>query len=291
MGRDEPAMSITAETRVYGIFGHPVGHSFSPRMHNAAFDALGLDCVYVAFDVEPGSLRPATLALKALSIAGVNVTIPHKQAIIEHLDFIAPEARFTGAVNTVHNSGGTLEGHNTDVGGFLRALSGELGFEPAGARVVVLGAGGAARAVLSGLGMKGAAEVAIVNRTLPKGAEMADYFAQSFPDTGFGAHALGDTTALKGLLGGADLLVNATSGGMEGSGELSLPLESLATGAVVYDLVYNPEETKLVGEARRLGHRAAPGLGMLLYQGAESFRIWTGLDAPLDAMREALGSG
>lgn len=285
-------MKISGATKVFGIFGHPVSHSFSPRMHNAAFNHLGLDCAYVPFDVEPSGLENSTRAIKSLSISGVNITIPHKQAIIPFLDEISPEAELTGAVNSVANVGGTLKGYNTDVGGFLRALREELGFEPQGTQIALIGAGGAARAVLTGLCMRGASKITIVNRTLGRAAGLAQEYSSNFGSIGFEVCALDDKGLLEETLSTTDLLVNATAGGMKGAGDLMLPLESLKEslnpGARVYDLVYNPTDTELVIKASAQGLRAVSGLGMLIYQGAESFLIWTGQPAPIEVMRKAL---
>lgn len=289
-------MKISGATKVFGIFGHPVSHSFSPRMHNAAFSHLGLDCVYVPFDVEPSSLGSSTRAINSLSISGVNITIPHKQAIIPFLDEISPEAKLTGAVNTVANVGGALRGYNTDVGGFLRALREELDFEPQGTQIALIGAGGAARAVLTGLCMRGVSKITIVNRTIERAAGLVQEYSSSFDSIRFEVCALDDKGLLEETLSNVDLVVNATSGGMKGAGDLMLPLESLGKslnaslnpGARVFDLVYNPIDTELVIKARALGLRAVSGLGMLIYQGAESFEVWTGQSAPIEVMRKAL---
>lgn len=281
-------MKISGETKVYGIFGHPVNHSFSPVMHNAAFEAAGLNCVYVAFDVSPEDLGASAGALRAMSIAGINVTVPHKESIIPFLDSISPEAELVGAVNTIINSGGVLKGYNTDVGGFLMALKEDLDCEPGGMRVTVLGAGGAARAVLTGLCMKGASEINVINRTVSKAQGLADEFHSSFEQIEINAYSLDDADSVRDCLAGAGLIVNCTSAGMKGVEPLALPFEALSKEAFVYDLVYNPVETELVKAARERGNNARTGLGMLLYQGAESFEIWTGTVAPVDVMKKAL---
>ena len=281
-------MQVKATTKIYGIFGHPVSHSLSPLMHNSAFAALGLDCVYTAFDVHPDDIGKAADAIRALGISGVNVTIPHKQAIIPHLDEVSPDAKHTGAVNTVKNEGGRLTGYNTDVGGFMRDAREELGISPEGASVLLLGAGGAARAVISAFGMNGAKRIAIANRTPGKAEKLAEEFGRFFPDTTIYPVDSGDPGAMTKELGLTDLLVNSTSGGMEGASGLEINIGALRDGAAVYDLVYKPRETKLVKEAKALGHKAVGGLGMLLYQGALSFEIWTGENAPVDVMRKAI---
>ena len=281
-------MQVKATTKIYGIFGHPVSHSLSPLMHNSAFAALGLDCVYTAFDVHPDDIARAADAIRALGISGVNVTIPHKQAIMPHLDEVSPDAKHTGAVNTVKNEGGRLTGYNTDVGGFMRDAREELGISPEGASILLLGAGGAARAVISAFGMNGAKRIAIANRTPGKAEKLAEEFGRFFPDTVIYAVDSGDAGAMTKELGLTDLLVNSTSGGMEGASGLEINIGALGDGAAVYDLVYKPRETKLVKEAKALGHKAVGGLGMLLYQGALSFEIWTGENAPVDVMRKAI---
>ncbi len=281
-------MQVKATTKIYGIFGHPVSHSLSPLMHNSAFAALGLDCVYTAFDVHPDDIGKAADAIRALGISGVNVTIPHKQAIIPHLDEVSPDAKHTGAVNTVKNEGGRLTGYNTDVGGFMRDAREELGISPEGASVLLLGAGGAARAVISAFGMNGAKRIAIANRTPGKAEKLAEEFGRFFPDTVIYPVDSGDEIAMTKELGLTDLLVNSTSGGMEGASVLEINIGALRESAAVYDLVYKPRETKLVKEAKALGRKAVGGLGMLLYQGALSFEIWTGENAPVDVMRKAI---
>jgi shikimate dehydrogenase len=281
-------LEIKATTKIYGIFGHPVHHSLSPVMHNSAFSALGLDCVYVAFDIPPKEIGKAALAVKTLGIKGINVTIPHKESIIPHLDKIAPDAELTGAVNTVKNDGGKLTGYNTDVGGFLRAVEEDLGIKPLGLSVLLAGAGGAARAVMSAFCMNGAERIYIANRTHDTGMKMADEFGKRFKKIRIEPVALDDVKALRAKFAEADILVNSTPAGMEGRDTIDLPLDALKESASVYDLVYRPTETPLVKEARRLGHRASGGLGMLLYQGALSFEIWTGRDAPVGVMRKAI---
>jgi shikimate dehydrogenase len=282
-------MEIKATTKIYCIFGHPVSHSLSPAMHNSAFSALGLDCAYVAFDISPEEIGKAVQAVRTLGISGVNITIPHKETIIPHLDEVAPDAELTGAVNTVKNDGGKLSGHNTDVGGFLRAVEEELGVKPEGSKVFLAGAGGAARAVMSAFCMNGAEKIYVLNRTHDKALRLASDFGERFRKIKIEPVKFGDVKAIESGLGKADILVNSTSSGMDGREVLDLPLDKMKKTSVVYDLVYKPRETRLVKEARGLGLKAAGGLGMLLYQGVLSFEIWTGKQAPVDVMRKALG--
>ncbi len=281
-------MEVKATTDIYGIFGHPVSHSLSPVMHNSAFNALGLDCVYVAFDILPEKIGEAAEALRIFGVKGINITIPHKQSIIPFLDEIAPDAKLTGAVNTVKNEDGRLSGFNTDVGGFLRAIEEDLGFKPGGSNVFLLGAGGAARAIMSAFCMNNARSIIIANRTYGKAEALGSEFASHFKEIKIEPVSLEETDTIKTLLEETDIVVNSTSAGMEGAGTLELPLKSLKKTAVVYDIVYKPAETPLVLEALKKGHRASGGLSMLLYQGAESFKIWTGMDAPVDVMKKAI---
>lgn len=282
-------MSVKATTQIYGIFGHPVKHSLSPNMHNSAFGQLGLDSVYVAFDIEPENIGDATAAIRTMGIMGINITIPHKQTIIPHLDEVSADARLTGAVNTVKNENGKLTGFNTDVGGFLRAIREDLGFVPEGKTLFLIGAGGAARAVMSGCCMNGIAKVHITDLLPDKAQTLAKDFKENFQNIEIEAVSFEDKEVIAGKLSETDILVNASPAGMDGEGKPDVPLGSLNKSAVVYDLVYKPAETNLLVEVRGLGHKASGGLSMLLYQGAESFEIWTGETAPVDVMRNALG--
>jgi shikimate dehydrogenase len=263
---------ITGTTRVVGIIGDPVGHSRSPAMHNAAFDALGLDWAYVAFPVARGDGAAAVRAVTTLGLAGLNVTMPHKADAAAACDDLAPEAAALRAVNTVVNADGALVGHSTDGDGFLHALDDE-GIEVAGHRVLVVGAGGAARAITHALGRVGAHVTVAARR----------------PDAARSAAALAPDVDAVGLDGIAverfDLVVNATPLGMEGEAP-PFDTAKLHTGQFVYDTVY-PAETPLLREARARGLRAAGGLGMLVHQGALSFSLWTGVEPPLDVMRAA----
>ncbi|HEX9665673.1 MAG TPA: shikimate dehydrogenase [Thermodesulfobacteriota bacterium] len=281
-------MHVRATTKVYGIFGHPVSHSLSPIMHNAAFRKLNLDCVYVAFDIHPTNLDSATQAIKSLGILGVNVTIPHKERIISFLDETSPEGTLTGAVNTVKNEDGKLTGYNTDVEGFLMAIKEDLGVIPRGLRILLLGAGGAARAVLTGLCMNEASEIYLVNRTIDKARALASEFKKSYKDISIEPYSLEDTDSVERSLRTADLLINASSSGMKGVAPIKLQLELLPKDSMIYDLVYKPRETDLLKGAKELGLKAAGGLSMLIYQGAKSFEIWTGEKAPVDVMRKAI---
>ncbi|GJM16268.1 MAG: shikimate dehydrogenase (NADP(+)) [Thermodesulfobacteriota bacterium] len=282
-------MGVKATTNIYGIFGHPVKHSLSPDMHNSAFSKLGLNSVYVAFDIEPENIGKATDALRVMGIKGINITIPHKQTIIPFLDEVSPDATLTGAVNTVKNEDGKLSGFNTDVGGFLRAIREDLDFSPEDNTLFLIGAGGAARAVLSAFCMNGGAIVYIADILKDKAIELADQFKENFENIRIETIEMEDKKIVSEKFSEADILVNASPAGMDGVGSHDIPLASLKKSAVVYDLVYKPQNTKLLTDARDLGHKASGGLTMLLYQGAESFEIWTGETAPVAVMKKALG--
>jgi shikimate dehydrogenase len=263
---------------VFGLLGNPVGHSLSPPMHEAAYDELGLDARYVTFEPEPDDLADAIDGAAALGIAGLNVTIPFKQ---DALGIVAPEdlAARIGAVNTIDFAGpGLPTGYNTDAVGALRALR-DHDVTLDGARAVVVGAGGAGRAVAFGLADAGAA-VAIANRTESKAHDLADEVPRA------SGHGL---AALEGLVAEADVVVNATSVGMEDDVS-PVPADALHGDLAVLDAVYRPLETRLLREAAEAGATTVDGAWMLLYQGVEAFEIWTGRDAPVEAMNEALRS-
>ena len=281
-------MGIKATTRIYGIFGHPVSQSLSPAMHNAAFTHLRLDCVYLAFDVNPRNVAQAVSSIRALGLCGINVTIPHKQSVMAGLDEIASEASMVGAVNTIVNENGRLKGYNTDVSGVLRALHSELEFAPRGKNIFIVGAGGASRAVIVGMCTGGARSVSIVNRTYLKAEKLSEEFSPQFGSVAFSAAPLDDTDRVAELIAQADIVINCSSAGMGDIEPLCLPLDLLGKDCVVYDLVYKPPVTPLVRDSRAIGLKAESGLGMLLYQGVDAFEIWTGEDAPVEVMREAL---
>ncbi|HSL59990.1 MAG TPA: shikimate dehydrogenase [Acidimicrobiales bacterium] len=267
----------TASTRVAAVIGHPVRHSLSPAIHNAAFAATGLDWTYLAFDVEPGDAAAAVAAMRALGLGGLSVTMPHKAAVLDHLDRVSPEAAALGAVNCIVPDGGELVGHNTDGGGFVDSLAADAGFDPSGARCLVLGAGGAARAVVVALARAGAVEVVVVNRSAAP-AERAAALAGA-------VGRVGDPTDVRA----ADLVVNATPVGMHG-GPNGSPVDTTWLGPhqLVADLVYHPSTTPLLLAADERGARTLGGVGMLVHQAARAFELWTGRPAPIAAMRAAV---
>lgn len=276
-------------TAIYGIFGWPVAHSRSPHMHNAAFAELGIDALYVPLPVPPERLPAAVQAARLLDVRGLNVTLPHKEAIMDELDAVEAQARAIGAVNTVLRDGEKLVGTNTDAEGLARSLR-EADVNLQGARVVVLGAGGAARAAVVGLAAAGASRVTVAARRRERADGLCDAVKQAVEceltacDMGVG---------LPGAFGECDLLIQGTSATL-GAGEgpeqfaAALPMEELPESAVVCDLVYKPLQTTVMRRATERGLKTVDGLGMLLHQGALAFERWTGEAAPVGVMRRAL---
>lgn len=271
-------MIPSGTTRTAAVIGNPVRHSLSPPIHNAGFQALDLDWVYVAFDIAPGRAADAVAAMRTLHLGGLSVTMPHKADIAASLDRLTPQAQRLGAVNCVAWDQGELVGHNTDGGGFVDSLELETSEPVAGRTCVVVGAGGAARAVVLALAEAGAADVAVINRTQRK------------------AHAAAELAGDVGRVGAvadiaeAQIVVNATSVGMDGTsgaGRLPVPETSLRAGQRVCDLVYHPVETPLLAAARLSGATAVGGVGMLVHQAARQFTLWTGREAPVAAMATA----
>ena len=268
-----------------GIIGHPIGHSISPLFQQAALDAIGFDGAYEAWDVVPDGVGEFVAGLRAPGTLGINVTVPHKEAVIPFLDEVDDWASTAGAVNTIVNRDGRLTGHNTDGIGFLRSLHEGAGFEPRGQAILVLGAGGSARGVVYSLARAGIAQLFIANRTL----ERAELLAHLAIDSGVAAEAMALSDA-PGAAREVALIVNCTSMGMvHGPDETGSPLSAadIPHTALVNDLVYNPLETPLLREAARAGAATLGGIQMLVYQGAASFEMWTGQDAPVAVMLEA----
>jgi len=277
---------ITGTTRVYGIIGCPVSHSLSPLMHNAAMRLAGINGVYVPFFVDPANLWHAVNGMRALQLAGFNVTIPHKTAIMPLLDELSPTAVLAGAVNTVVNQGGRFIGHNTDGDGLVASLQQDLGCTVAGARVVLIGAGGAARGALAALCCSGVDSVLVVNRTIDSAATLVEFFADTFPRVVLRFSGFDDQ--LEAVLPETDLIINATPIGMEGEKNDRLMLALLSGHAKVYDMVYSPPLTPFLAEAQALGHKVANGVGMLVAQGELAFSLWHGKPAGAGVMRKVL---
>jgi shikimate dehydrogenase len=283
-------ISVSATTRLVGLIGWPVEHSLSPALHGAAFAALGLDYAYVPLPVAPEQVGEAVRGLRALGFRGANVTIPHKAAVMPHLDWIARDAALAEAVNTiVVEDDGTLSGFNTDISGFTRALEQVCGAPPLppGAPALILGAGGAARAAALALARLGAS-LTVVNRTPERARRLADRIASGVPSASVAVRALEDLDAT--LVGAQRLLVNATSLGMTGAVQVPRGFaDNVTAGQVVADFVYTSGLTDLLAQAQAQGAIVVDGLSVLVWQAALAFELWTGARAPVDAMCRAVG--
>lgn len=272
---------LSGRTKIYGLIGYPVEHSFSPLIHNAAFSALNIDARYLTFSVKPKQISQAIAGVKALNIFGVNVTVPHKSSVISCLEEVTPLARLIGAVNTIKNVRNSLVGTNTDISGFIRSLA-TLNFSPRHKTIALLGAGGSARAVLVGLADAGASRILVNNRTTSRAERLVEEFSLKFPETQL--KSVSQKTILETPL---DMLVNTTTVGMS-SNESPLNLSKCRKIEHLVDLIYRPSQTILLKQAEELGIPVINGLGMLLYQGCEAFTFWTGQPAPERVMREQL---
>ena len=275
---------VDAKTKVIGLIGHPVGHSFSPIMHNAAFKDKGLNYVYVAFDVLPENLKYVIDGAKALGIVGFNVTIPHKIEIMKYLDEIDKDAELIGAVNTIKIEKGKAIGYNTDGIGARKALEEEIG-KVKDKNIVIYGAGGAARAVAFELAKDN--NITIANRTIEKAEALAKEIAEKLNKK------LGEEIRFSGLdadLEGVDIIINATPIGMYPNVDVEpiVKAEKLREDMIVMDLIYNPLETVLLKEAKKVNAKTINGLGMLIYQGVVAFKIWTGVEPNIDVMKNAI---
>ncbi len=276
--------TVEGTTRVVGIIGDPVDHSLSPRMHNAAFASLGLDYIYVPFRTSARKLGDAVRSVGRLGLAGLNITVPFKQAATGHVDRLSPTARAVGAVNTVYADGRRLVGENTDVAGFMSAL-GAAGLRLRGKSVLVIGAGGAARAVVYALAEGGAADVVIANRTLAKAKRLAREFSRrSTPIQAAGLGVLEDV----GLLENRRLVVNCTSLGLKGKTP-DYNIEATRDDCIHFDLAYGGKPTPFMKSALANKRPVIDGRLMLLHQGAAAFKFFTGRKAPVAVMAKALG--
>jgi len=280
---------IDGHTKLAFLLGHPVAHSLSPVIHQAAFAATGINAAYLPWAVAPDRLAAAVQGLRAMeNLLGANVTVPHKEAIVPLLDGLTPEGEALGAVNTLLPRDDKLVGDNTDGAGFLAALREDPGCETAGLIAVVLGAGGAARAVAMSLARAGARQIVLVNRSLDRGRLLAELVAVRYPAcevTVQALHSAWRVTELPEIR----LLVNTTSVGLHSSDPPLFDYASLPAQIMVCDLIYNPLETALLRAARSRGCRVANGMGMLVHQGALAFERWMGKPAPVHAMRDAVG--
>jgi shikimate dehydrogenase len=281
----------TGATRLAGVIGDPVRHSLSPVLHNAAFSALDLDWAYLAFPVPVGRAREALIGAAALGVEGLSVTMPHKTAVAEALERCSATATTLRAVNTVVRRQDDLVGESTDGQGFIDSLRSEPGLDPTGCRCLVVGAGGAARAVVLALAQAGAAEVVVVNRTPERGRAAATLAGpvgrMGQPAEIEGMHLVVNATPLGMTTDGPNDRADAPPFGNAGDPSPLIELDRLGPGQVLVDLVYHPATTSLMEEARRHGATAVNGVGMLVHQAGLAFKLWTGEDAPLAAMRAA----
>lgn len=290
MQRIQP-QPVSGATKVVGVFGHPISHTLSPLMHNVAYTAMGLPCIYVPWHVLPDQLGSAVEGIRALQLVGVNVTIPHKAAVMPYLDEITPAAKLIGSVNTIENKEGHLIGHNTDAPGFLRSLKEQGQCDPAGRNILFLGAGGSAKPLAAQMLLAGAASVVIANRTLTRGKALSDDL-QALNQAGKVEAIPFDTEAeaFCAALSAADILINATSVGMYPHHKVPplVPAHLLHPQLLVCDIVYTPRQTALLSAAQQAGCRTLAGWSMLAYQGALAIEIWTGQAAPVQLMLDTL---
>jgi shikimate dehydrogenase len=280
----DSAPSYKAE--LVGVFGYPVAENPTIVMQEAGFRAMGLNWRYLTIEVRPEQLADAMRGLRAFNMAGINLTIPHKVAVLQYLDGLSPGAELIGAVNTVVREGDRLLGHNTDGKGFVRSVREEAGMDPQGKQVVFLGAGGAARAMSVEMALAGAAHITIVNRTPERGRALAALLQDRTPADAEFVPWQGEYSVPAGV----DILVNATSIGLFPDVEdvPAVELASIHPGLLVCDVIPNPPHTAFLRAAQARGARTLDGLGMLVGQGAIAFKMWTGVDAPVDVMRQAL---
>ena len=278
---------LTGHTRIVGVIGDPVEHSRSPQMHNAAFAKAGLDYVYVPFHVRPDDLADAIAGFKAINVVGINVTLPHKQAVISHLTSISREAELIGAVNTLTFVEENIYGDNTDAPGVLKALEEDGNMSiPVGENIVVLGAGGAARAVVVALALRGVASITIANRTVEKAISLAEEMDRK---TGVSMQGMGLTDERLPLsVSESKLLVNTATTSMDVTQPLLISADWLQPNTIVYDIVYTPPVTPLMQAATERGCQTLGGIGMLVHQGAIAFEKWTGVIPCTETMRQAL---
>lgn len=281
---------ITGHTQLTGLLGSPVAHSISPLMHNEAFRHLGLDYVYLCFEVTEDTLTEAVAGLKACGIRGFNLTMPNKNKIVSLLDELSPAARLIGAVNTVVNDHGHLIGYNTDGIGYMQAVK-DAGHDISGKTITIMGAGGAATAICAQAALDGVEKIHIfarpTSRFWERTQKLVDTINTTLPCKAF-LHENHDLKALRQSAAESALLLNATSVGMAPNTEMSIipDISVFRPDLIVSDIIYNPQETLLLRQAKEAGCQTFNGMYMLLYQGAEAFRLWTGQDMPVDLIKE-----
>lgn len=281
--------NITGHTRLTGLLGSPVAHSLSPLMHNEAFRHLGLDYIYLAFDVKAESMETAINGLRELNVRGFNITMPCKNIMAKLCDNLSPAARITGSVNTVVNDNGVFTGYTTDGIGYMKSLQ-SAGYNIIGKKMTLLGAGGAATAILVQAALDGVSEISVFNRKGPSYEGMLQTLSLLKESTSCKVtlYDLDDETALKREISDSAILTNGTSVGMSPNTEQSIITDSsyLHKDLIVSDIIYNPRETKLLKLAKEQDCKTCNGLYMLLYQGAEAFKLWTGQDMPVSIIKE-----
>lgn len=274
------------KAELVGVFGYPVAENPTIVMQEAAFRALGLNWRYLTIEVRPAYLADAMQGLRAFNMRGINLTIPHKVEVLKYLDDVSEDARLMGAVNTVRREGDRLIGENTDGKGFLLSLRNDARMDPAGKRVVVLGAGGAARAMTVELALARAAHIEVVNRSAERGQALVDLLNEKTQTPA----AFVPWDAVYCVPAGTDILINATSIGLypHVTAKPNVEYDTISDSMVVCDVIPNPPQTPFLDEARTRGARTLDGLGMLVAQGAIGFKMWTGHEAPIDVMHQAL---
>lgn len=283
---------ITGQTRLLALIGSPVGHSGSPAMYNYSFEKLGLDYAYVAFDVKETEVKSALDAMRLFHMRGMNVTMPDKVEAARHMDELSPAAKIIGAVNTIVNEDGKLIGHMTDGEGFVQNLK-DHGVSIVGKKLVVAGGGGAATAIQVQCALDGAKEIVILNKKdafFERTLETAKKIRAAMPECTVNVYDIDDEEIMKKEIESADIFVNATIVGMKPLDDQSIikDLSLLRKDLVVADIVYNPEETKLLQDAKKAGCTCVGGKGMLVWQGASAFKLYTGMDMPVQEVKELL---
>lgn len=281
---------IDNKTKILGLFGYPLEHSFSPLLHNQAIKELGLNYAYFSFPVKPDLLKDAVSGLRALNFRGVNVTIPYKEKIIPYLDELDSLAEKVGAVNTIVNNDGILKGYNTDVIGLKRMIEEDAGYTLQGYRAVVIGAGGAARAACFTVLQGGAKELTILNRTGEKAVLLAESVEKYYPSVDIKGLSFQLDKECRKIVENANIVIDTTPVGMSPAIEVEpiIPEKWLNPGQLIVDLVYNPPITTLLKAAQKAGTAAINGKGMLLYQGIEAFKIWTGLEPNVESWKKLI---
>ncbi|MDD5432343.1 MAG: shikimate dehydrogenase [Candidatus Omnitrophica bacterium] len=275
------------DKQIYGLIGNPVKHSLSPAMHNAAFKALKINAEYQLFELKPEEIKKFISELNKINISGLNITVPYKEQIIPFLSLLSDEAKLIGAVNTIKVSGNKLAGFNTDAPGFIMHLTKDLKFSPQGKSVCIIGAGGAAKAVTVSLANAKVKSISIFDIDSKKMDALVSQLRNNFKAIKINSASSIDSLGIKEC----DLLVNTTPIGMRENDPCLVREELIHKDLLVYDVIYNPKETKLLKLAKEKGARFSNGLGMLLYQGVAAFEIWTEGKAPVEIMRAALEEG